>query len=283
MGDNYYPRYPGDYQRDTRELSLAEHGAYALLMDCYYSVEKPLPSAYNTLFRMCNCTSRVERSAVKKVAGLYFPIAGDGRRHNKRCDKEIEKRRKFSQEQSRKAKIRWEDKCHGNATGNATAMPPAMPKDMPGQCPPSPSPSPSKDNKRKDRQNPVTTVKKFILPEWIKPETWSAYEEMRKLKKKPMTYRARELVIIELLKLKAKGHEPNECLNQSIRNGWTDVYPSREKNNGKNQDRGPNTGACKPSTESLAAYDHIQADRTDHPREDLKTPDPQTVQIEKTD
>lgn len=69
----------------------------------------------------------------------------------------------------------------------------------------------------------------FILPEWINADSWSSYEEMRKEKKKVPTDRARRLVVKELEKLKAQGHDPNECLNQSTRNGWTDVYPIKSK------------------------------------------------------
>ena len=39
---NYYKRHLGDYaMKDTRHPSL-EHGAYCLLLDYYYSTEKPI-------------------------------------------------------------------------------------------------------------------------------------------------------------------------------------------------------------------------------------------------
>ena len=41
----WYPRYPGDYARDTQDLdSLELHGAYTLLLDHYYMTQRPIPN-----------------------------------------------------------------------------------------------------------------------------------------------------------------------------------------------------------------------------------------------
>lgn len=88
---NYYKRYMGDYGRDTGTLSLAEHGAYALLMDHYYSTEEALPAAYEDLYRICRAMKKEEQAAVKKVADKFFPLFKDGQRHNDRTDKELAK------------------------------------------------------------------------------------------------------------------------------------------------------------------------------------------------
>ena len=88
---NYFELYPGDYRRDTARLSLAEHGAYLLLMTDYYASEKPLPADLTALCRIAGAQGRAEQQAVKSVAEQYFPIAEDGLRHNKRADAEIAK------------------------------------------------------------------------------------------------------------------------------------------------------------------------------------------------
>jgi len=75
--------------RDTQHLSLAEHGAYSLLLDTYYATEKPLPAEHDALYRICRAMSRTEQAAVSKVAEEFFPISSDGLRHNKRADEEI--------------------------------------------------------------------------------------------------------------------------------------------------------------------------------------------------
>lgn len=91
---NYYERYCGDYQRDTAHLSLAEHGAYTMLLDTYFSVEKPLPESLASLYRVCRAMTRIEQQAVRTVAEQFFPVSEiDGLRHNHRADREIIKAR----------------------------------------------------------------------------------------------------------------------------------------------------------------------------------------------
>ena len=91
---NYYERYCGDYQRDTAHLSLAEHGAYTMLLDTYFSVEKPLSSDLPSLYRVCRAMTRLEQQAVKSVVDQFFPVSSaDGFRHNQRADREIAKAR----------------------------------------------------------------------------------------------------------------------------------------------------------------------------------------------
>lgn len=88
---NYYRRFLGDYASKTASLSLAEHGAYNVLLDIYYSTEKPLPAALTALHRLCRAMSKEEQEAVKSVAEQFFPIGSDGLRHNTRADEEIAK------------------------------------------------------------------------------------------------------------------------------------------------------------------------------------------------
>lgn len=91
---NYYERYCGDYARDTAHLVLAEHGAYTLMLDFYYSAERPLPAEYPPLYRLCRAITKVEQATVRKVADEFFPIRPDGLRHNKRADADLAKARK---------------------------------------------------------------------------------------------------------------------------------------------------------------------------------------------
>src|SRR3990167_6905040 len=87
----YYRHYIGDFSRKTSHLSLAETGAYRKLLDHYYALEKPLPSSLDALCRIVGAQSDVERQAVKNIADTYFPLNGDGARHNNRADEEIRK------------------------------------------------------------------------------------------------------------------------------------------------------------------------------------------------
>jgi len=86
---NFYKRYPADYQRKTARLTLAQHGAYTLLLDELYATETPLPADLNELYRICRAMSKPEQEAVRTVAEQFFPIGEDGLRHNRRAAKEI--------------------------------------------------------------------------------------------------------------------------------------------------------------------------------------------------
>lgn len=82
--------FMGDYARDTRHLSLTEHGALRALLDCYYATATPLPADVRELQFMAAARSASDRKAVARVAAEFFPISdADGRRHNKRADREI--------------------------------------------------------------------------------------------------------------------------------------------------------------------------------------------------
>lgn len=91
---NYFEFYPGDYRRDTGRLSLAEHGAYLLLMTDYYGNEEPLPAALELLYRITGAQGATEQKAVRAVAEAFFPVGDDGLRHNARADAEIVKAQK---------------------------------------------------------------------------------------------------------------------------------------------------------------------------------------------
>lgn len=67
-------------------------------------------------------------------------------------------------------------------------------------------------------------VKVFTPPEWINAEAWAGFEEMRKAIKKPMTDRARQLIVADLAEMLKQGHDPNRSLDISTRNNWQGVY-----------------------------------------------------------
>jgi hypothetical protein len=68
------------------------------------------------------------------------------------------------------------------------------------------------------------------LPTWLPQENWDAFIEMRKKTlKKPPTDFALLLVLKELYSLRDAGQDPLACLNQSIVNGWADVYAIKAK------------------------------------------------------
>lgn len=73
----FYKRFVVDYLKNTNELSLAEHGAYCLMLDYHYSDEKPLPKG-EALYRLLRCFTRIEKQAVNRIIALYWTETPDG-------------------------------------------------------------------------------------------------------------------------------------------------------------------------------------------------------------
>ena len=68
----------------------------------------------------------------------------------------------------------------------------------------------------------------IIIPEWIDPEAWKDFSDMRMKIKKPLSEATIKLTIRELEKLRSKGQDPKAILNQSVMNGWQGIFPLRE-------------------------------------------------------
>lgn len=79
---NYYKRHLGDYARDTGHLSALEHGIYTLLLDWYYTNERPIPQ--EKAFRI----ARGNREETQTVLSEFFELTPDGWKHA-RADREI--------------------------------------------------------------------------------------------------------------------------------------------------------------------------------------------------
>lgn len=128
--------WPGDYLRDTGDLSLVEHGAYRVLLDHYYSTDGRLRADEASLFRICRAMTEEEQAAVGKVVRLFFTVDADLNLHNKKADEIIAENQEFirgAQEAGKKgAANRW---GKGKPKGNAMANPIANPIGHPMQTP----------------------------------------------------------------------------------------------------------------------------------------------------
>ena len=76
---------------------------------------------------------------------------------------------------------------------------------------------------------------KFVLPDWIPEETWSAFLVCRKNKKAASTDFALRLILKTLGKFKDAGHDPVAILENSIKGGWSDVYEPKNSGQGLNK------------------------------------------------
>lgn len=86
---NFVKLYIGDYLRDTGTLTLAQHGAYTLMLLQHYATEKPLPEGRD-LYRLLRAETKAERDAIDWVAAKFWTRT-EGGWVNKRAGKEIEK------------------------------------------------------------------------------------------------------------------------------------------------------------------------------------------------
>lgn len=87
LGLPYYRFFPADYMRDTRRLTLLQHGAYRILIDEYMGAGG-LRGDLDGMCRICGALSGEERAAVEFILGEFFIRAGPGWGH-KRCDEEL--------------------------------------------------------------------------------------------------------------------------------------------------------------------------------------------------
>jgi hypothetical protein len=88
----------------------------------------------------------------------------------------------------------------------------------------------------------ISPPKIFELPPWVHQATWMDYELMRKKLGKPMTDRARELILRKLEGLMNRGHPPQEVLEQSIENSWQGLFEVKDRNGRQNNHGGETTG-----------------------------------------
>lgn len=68
------------------------------------------------------------------------------------------------------------------------------------------------------------------FPTWWPIPAWENYLAMRKKKRTPTTDRAVEMIIAEVTKLRAAGHDPAAAIDQSTLKGWTEIYAPKAAN-----------------------------------------------------
>ena len=90
MSFAYQPFYTGDYYRDTRHLSMLQHGAYRLLLDHCWDQKGPLPLVAEKCYRICGAVSKDEQECVRGIVDEFFTKMADGH-YNRRMQMEIER------------------------------------------------------------------------------------------------------------------------------------------------------------------------------------------------
>ena len=148
-----YTRHLGDYAKDTKHLSLLEHGAYTVLMDWCYASERALPKDEGMLYRICGAFSKIEQAAVMSVLEEFFEATEDGWLQN-RVEKELRKAHEKSGKAKSAALARWnadamrthsegiadglQAQCESNADGMPRARALRNPVSLSSSNPPNP-------------------------------------------------------------------------------------------------------------------------------------------------
>jgi uncharacterized protein YdaU (DUF1376 family) len=243
---NWYRRNIHDYATDTRHLSFMEHGAYNLLLDHLYETEKPLPLDEQKLKRMTGCRNTEEFDAMKIVLKEFFIQTKYGWTH-KRFLSELRYVNSKVQNARENGKKGGRPKTYEKPTGFPVATyeePKANQSETKGEPTRNQTldfktlDSKTKDLKTTSNSNANTTPAPMALSVYEEPVVpitlWLSFVEIRKKKKgRPFSEHAGELIRRRLQRFKDDGEDPVEILENTIRNGWMDVYSLKGKRNGQ--------------------------------------------------
>ncbi|MGI9192761.1 MAG: YdaU family protein [Chitinophagaceae bacterium] len=205
MSRHWMPLYIGDYLADTRRLSLAEHGAYMLLIMEYWR-NGGLPDNDAKLSRILG----VSASEWAELAPVLQEFFEPGWKH-KRIDAELAKNGEISERRAAAANKRWS--CKSNANADASAYAKGHANAMRSQ--PQPHISSTEDIARE----PTALA---ILSECLSEQTAADLIAHRKKLRKPLTARAAKLLAKDFV---AYG-KPEEAAEMMIKNGWQGFHPT---------------------------------------------------------
>lgn len=209
------PLYTDAYLSDTLHLTTLQHGAYCLLlMVAWRTPDCALPNDDKVLARYARLDVRTwlkNRDTVMQ----FWELGGDHKwRQKRQLDTRIsvEYRRSLNSEAGKASALKRKNR--GSTSVGTKSKPKSNLLNL---------------NHELDIGKEVS---KPPLPPFIPAGDWEAFEEMRDRIKKPMTERAKELIVMELEKLRAAGNDPGAVLRQSVRNNWLDVFALRDKTPG---------------------------------------------------
>jgi len=130
MAKAWFPFYFSDYTSKTEHLTLAEHGAYLLLMGSYYKTGCKLPANAKQLQRICRAFDTEEVDAMNSILDQFFEKHEDGYRHV-RIEEELDKSNEISKKRSEAAQKRYKKdantvQLHSKSNANAEVLQPHL-------------------------------------------------------------------------------------------------------------------------------------------------------------
>ncbi|MDP9195198.1 MAG: YdaU family protein [Pseudomonadota bacterium] len=249
--EHWYKRYPKDFIMGTMGMSLELKGAYSLLVDLMHDHGGPIADDPRYLSGIMGVSLRKWASIREELIAAGKIICREGQIIDTQAMQEIQNALEASQRHIENGRLggisRVEKSAKPQRNLNETSTKPEE-KSSENDNKPSkikasvqarlePGSSILEENRR-DKKGITDVIpphspprEKHLLPEWIPPDDWEAFLEMRKIQKKPPTERAKALLARQLERLVAEGHSPSEVLQQSTVNNWTDLWPVKGKNN----------------------------------------------------
>ncbi len=214
MAVSFYRFFPGDYARDTRHLSMVEHGAYRLMLDCYYTTG-PLPGDPERVARMVSALTDMERAAVVVILAEFFTLA-DGQYRQARCDDELAHQARKGVSSRASARKRWNSKRNADA--------------MQTQC--EPNADAMREGMRNVCQNDAIQIQiqnqkkkaRWFCPDGVEPGSWEDWLQVRGRKKAASTENAYKRVCAKLEAFRAAGQDVNAVVAKAAMSGWSDLY-----------------------------------------------------------
>jgi uncharacterized protein YdaU (DUF1376 family) len=212
----YMQFHIAEYLADTSHLSTEEHGAYLLLIFNYWQRGKALDNSNGRLANVVRM-SNDRWDSVAPALAEFFCVQNDVWTHN-RIERDLEA---VTAKCAQARNARAQRTSNGRSTDVGTDVQRVLREE-----------SKSKNNKEQ-KQKPAKAVTVFQIPDWIDPECWAGYLEVRTKKRAVASDRALASVVKRLDEFRARGHDPNEVLLTSTRSNWTDVYEPKGASNGQ--------------------------------------------------
>lgn len=221
MSFAYLPLYTGDYLRDTRHLSMSEHGAYMLALVYCWDSRGPMPLDERRQFAVVRAVSGDEMEGWRRIRDEFFVRMDDGW-YNRRMTKEIERSASISAARSGAASVRWQARSAiqriDAASHDATAMQVQCTSNASGTTPsPSPSLTPTPE-KKKTRSPAAPASAPLAPPSSVNGQVWMDWLRLRKAKKAPVTDTALRQIQREADKA---GMSLQRALEVCCNRGWT--------------------------------------------------------------
>lgn len=202
---HYYQFNIKTYAASTPHLTDGEDLAYRRLIDFYYDVEQPIPTALPPLCRRL----RLALPDVESVLKEFFLVTPDGWRHAF-IDREIEEYQAFIAKQ----------KANGSKGGRGR-KPDAKPKEptaLPDKTNVKPTTNHKQETINNNKEAKASGAMRLVeKPDSVSQQVWSDFMDLRKKKNAPLTKTAWSQIQKEADKA---GWPIEDALKESCARGW---------------------------------------------------------------